>query len=171
MELECTISPAAMPGFSLQGHLSYQDSEYTEGVFRDPPGIIAAGADIAGNPLIRAPDVTFSVVGEYAFRAGAGDVILRLEASYKDDYTNDIFGGNAPLASAATQPSYWLTNVRAIWQPNQRYEFQAFVENAGNELYAVNRVIFSTPAALENVGGQFTTPRTYGVRVRAHFGS
>lgn len=36
---------------------------------------------------------------------------------------------------------------------------------------AVNRVIFSTPAALENVGGQFTTPRTYGIRVRAHFGS
>ncbi len=61
--------------------------------------------------------------------------------------------------------------MRAIWQPNQRYESQAFVENAGNELYSVNRVIFSTPAALENVGGQFTTPRTYGIRIRAHFGS
>ncbi|MYE13466.1 MAG: TonB-dependent receptor [Gammaproteobacteria bacterium] len=171
VELEYTISPAAMPGFSLQGHLSYQDSEYTEGVFRDPAGIVAAGADVSGNPLIRAPDVTFSVVGEYAFRAGTGDVVLRLEASYKDEYTNDIFAGTAPLASKATQPAYWMTNVRAIWQPNQRYEFQAFVENAGDELYSVNRVIFSTPAALENVGGQFTTPRTYGIRVRAHFGS
>ena len=171
VELEYTISPAAMPGFSLQGHLSYQDSEYTEGVFRDPAGIIAAGADVSGNPLMRAPDVTFSTAAEYAFRAGTGDVILRLEASYKDDYNNDIFAGTAPLAAAATQPSYWMANARAIWQPNQRYEFQAFVHNVGDELYSVNRVIFATPAALENVGGQFTTPRTYGIRVRAHFGS
>ena len=171
MELEYTISPAALPGFSLQGHLSYQDSEYTEGVFRDPPGIIAAGADVSGNPLMRAPEVTFSGIAEYAFPVGAGDMILRLEASYKDEYTNDIFGGNAPLASEATQPSYWLANARAIWQPNERYEFQAFVENIGDELYSVNRVIFNTPVALENVGGQFTTPRTYGVRVRMHFGS
>ena len=48
---EYTISPAAMPGFSLQGRLSYQDSEYTGGVFRDPPGIIEITAAAPGKEI------------------------------------------------------------------------------------------------------------------------
>ena len=72
------------------------------------------------------------------------------------------------MSSAATQDSYWLGNARVMWS-NARYDIEAYVENFTDELYAVNRVIFNTPAALNNVGGQFAAPRTFGVRLAAHF--
>jgi iron complex outermembrane receptor protein len=170
-ELEFLLAPEFLPGLQIDGGVSYEDSEYTEGRFRDPAGIVANGIDIEGNPLIRAPEWKFNAGLQYEFAAGGlGNFVLRVEEAYTDEYANDIFNGTAPLAEEATQPSYWIGNARVIWLPNETYEVQAFVENFGDELYAVNRVVFNTPSALENVGGQFTAPRTYGVRVTAHFG-
>jgi iron complex outermembrane receptor protein len=55
-----------------------------------------------------------------------------------------------------------------IWQPSgHNYEIQAFVENIEDNQYAYRRFISSS---FGGVIGQFSPPRTAGVRISTHFG-
>jgi iron complex outermembrane receptor protein len=172
-EVEFLARPNFLEGLQLDGSVSYEHSEYTQGVFRDVAGIYANGISIKGNELIRAPKWKFNVGVQYEFLIGnLGNLLLRVEESYTDTYYNEIFNDQAPLTSATTQPSYWLGNARLIWtSPSSQYEAQAFVENFTDEKWAMNRVSFNTPSALDTVAGQFGNPRIYGLRLTMHMGN
>ena len=171
-ELEFLVRPRIVEGLQFDGSVSYEHSEYTTGRFRDVAGIYANGISIKGNELIRAPKWKINTGVQYEFGIGSlGNLLFRVEESYTDTYYNDIFNGDAPLTGATTQPSYWLGNARAIWtSPSSQYEAQAFCENLTDEHWAVNRVAFNTPAALDTVAGQYGHPRIYGLRLTAHLG-
>jgi iron complex outermembrane receptor protein len=72
-------------------------------------------------------------------------------------------------ASSQTRAPRSRTSQRQIWQPeDDRFEAQLFVENIGDELYSYSRVASATGAY---VSGQFSPPRTYGLRLSMKLGS
>jgi iron complex outermembrane receptor protein len=200
VELEYAVRPRPLPGFQLDGWVSYEDSRYGPGCFGDPANLNGAAnipqgpnglpppqcpatdptgrpvlpsAQINGNELLRAPRWKTQTGGQYTYRFGNGDALmLRAEASWSDSVYNDIFNGKAPLLAGDTQPPFWIVNARLVWtSADQRYEAQLFGANLSNSLYSTNRASFNTPSTVENVAGQFAPPRTFGVRFTVKLGS
>jgi iron complex outermembrane receptor protein len=172
VEIEFQAYPEAIPGFSVDGSVSWIHSEYTEGNPDRADGLFYDVTnrdllDIRGNQLIRSPEWKLSVGAQYVAEMGdSGSLTLRGEAAWTDTIYNDIFNGEATYQEATVQPSYWMLNARAIWEMEDgKYSVQLFGENLSNEYYAVNRVAFNTPTTLVSVGGQYAAPRTFGIRV------
>jgi len=200
VELEYAVQPRTLPGFQLDGWVSYEDSHYGPGCFGDPANLdgaanipqganglpppkcpatdpsgvpVLASAQINGNALIRAPRWKTQTSAQYTTHFGNGDTLmLRAEGTWSDKVYNDIFDGKAPLLGADTQPPYWMLNARLIWtSADQKYEAEIFGNNISNSFYTTNRVSFNTPSTVENVSGQFAPPRTFGVRFTVKLGS
>jgi iron complex outermembrane receptor protein len=166
-EVEFGISPDAAPDFQVDGSLAYLKSEYDSARFQDPFNL--ATQDIGGNQLIRAPEWKANVAAQYTWRAGGlGAVTLRGETAYSAEYFHDIFNGKAPNQSATKEDAYTISNLRLIWSPeNEVAEVQAFVENIEDTIYAYGRPSSGTSG---NIAGEFSPPRTYGVRVAFKWG-
>ena len=168
VELEYVLRPDALEGFQLDGSGSYIHSEYDDQLLQDPTG--AAILNIGGNKLIRAPEWKLNFGGQFESEIGnLGKFLLRGESSYTSEVFHDVFNGEAPFQAGTAEDSYWISNARLIWRPqDDRFEAQLFVENIGDELYAYSRVASATTAS---VTGQFSSPRTYGVRLSMKLGS
>jgi iron complex outermembrane receptor protein len=176
LEIEFQAYPDGIPGFSVDGSVSWVHSEYTEGNPDRDDGLFFDVTnrdllDIRGNNLIRSPEWKFSMGAQYEIDMGdSGALTLRGEASWTDTIYNDIFNGEATFQEGTTQPAYWLVNARAIWElEDGKYSIQLFGENLTDEYYAVNRVAFNTPTTLVSVAGQYAAPRTFGIRVAMKF--
>lgn len=168
LEAEYTIRPRALGGLQLDGSGSYIHSAYGSQLLQDPLGL--ATLDIKGNQLIRAPKWKLNLGAQYrAEIGGLGAVTLRGETSYTSTVFHDVFNGKAPSQSGTIQPSFWVSNARLIWQPEgDQFEVQAFIENIENNLYAYSRV---SSATASTITGQFSPPRTFGIRVSMKLGS
>ena len=172
LEIEYQARPNFAPDLSIDGSMSWIHSEYTEGnpfsgdgLFTDTAG--QGRFDIRGNQVLRSPTWKFAIGAQYEFDLGSsGTLTLRGDAAWSDKYYNDIFNGKAPFQGATIQPAFWQLSARAIWDLDDgRYQVQVFGENLTDDLYATNRVAFATPIPLVNVAGQFSAPRTFGLRV------
>ena len=200
VELEYAIQPRALPGWSVDGSLSYEDSHYGTGCFGDPANLNNAGdlpspleacpatvinpatglpvpigpsASIKGNELIRAPKWKTNVGVQYNADLGSsGYLLTRFDAAWTDTIYNDIFNGKVPDLAQWTQPGYWILNARMTWtSPDKRYSAELFGDNLLDTIYATNRVAFNTPTSVYNLGGQLGPPRTFGVRLTVKLGS
>lgn len=70
------------------------------------------------------------------------------------------------------QQSYWNLRALLAWtSPDKRFGVELFGDNLTNKRYAVDRQLVNLPPTLINVGGLLGAPRTYGIRLRAKFGS
>lgn len=168
VELEFNYHPSFLDALRLDGSVSYLHSEYNDEMVMDP--FLTGPYQIGGNQLVRAPEWRANLGVEYTFALGAqSDLTVRAETSYSDHYFHDIFNGKAALQSAAEEPSYTISNFRVIWQPHEHdFEVQAFVENIEDNQYAYRRFVGSS---FGGITGQFSPPRTFGVRVSTHLGN
>ncbi|HTX49073.1 MAG TPA: TonB-dependent receptor [Caulobacteraceae bacterium] len=184
LELEYIVQPRGLPGFEVDGSVSYEDSQYGAGCFQDPALLLepapTAGQKVCANPLeqikgnelIGAPKWKSNVGVQYTTSAGRGSLMLRGEASWTDTIYYDIFDGKAPDEADTTQPPYWIVNARLVWtSANGRYVAELFGRNLTNSLYAYFRTAANTPVALDTVAGQFAPPRTFGVKFTYMLGS
>ena len=168
LEVESTIAPEALRGLTLDGSASYIHSRYGSQLLQDP--LALATLDIGGNQLIRAPKWKVNLGAQYELQtASLGDFTLRGEGSYTSKVYHDVFNGEAPSQGATVEPGFWIANARLIWEPaDTRFQAQLFVENIGNQLYAFSRAASATAAV---IAGQFSAPRTFGVRLAMKLGS
>ena len=168
VELELIAAPEALPGFVLDGSVAYVKSEYDSFLFQDPFAL--STQDIGGNALIRSPEWKTNFGAQYTCETGEiGALTLRGETSFSSKYYHDIFNGTAPGQSGTEEPSYTISNLRLIWQPanDAGWQIQGFVENLEDNLYAYSRAASGTTGTIT---GEFSPPRTYGVRLSAKFG-
>lgn len=168
LEAEYLFAPRGLEGFSLDGSGSYIHSAYGSQLLQDPLGL--ATLDIGGNRLIRAPEWKLNFGAQQRIEAGSvGAFTLRGEAAYTSEVFHDVFNGEAPFQSETREGAYWIANARLTWaSANDRYQAQLFVENITNKLYAYSRVAAATGAY---VSGQFSPPRTYGIRLSMKLGA
>ncbi|KCZ97616.1 TonB-dependent receptor [Hyphomonas polymorpha PS728] len=168
VEVEYVLRPDAFEGLQLDGSGSWIHSEYDDQWLADPTE--SAILNIGGNSLIRAPEWKLNFGAQYqADLDRLGELLFRGEASYTSEVFHDVFNGKAPGQAGTIQDGYWVSNARVVWRPaDDRFEAQLFVENITDEIYAHSLVASSTTAA---VVGQFSAPRTYGVRLSMKLGS
>lgn len=168
IEAEYTFAPRGLTGFALDGSGSWIHSEYGSQLLKDP--LELATLDIGGNRLIRAPEWKLNFGAQQRIEtASAGSFTLRGEASYTSQVFHDVFNGEAPFQAETREAPYWVFNARLNWMaPDDRFQAQLFVENIGNKLYSYSRVAAATGAY---ISGQFSPPRTYGVRLSMKLGA
>ena len=167
IEAEVAIAPRALSGFRLSGSVGYLDTRYGDAAFSDP---FAGGEaiDVSGNRLMRAPRWKASLAAEYAFQTGIGEFRLMGDANYTSTYFFDVFEASRPNQSEMRQPAYTIVNLRASWTSRDGgLQLTAFADNVTNRIYADARMALTPNGAIY---GQFSAPRTYGLRLSAKFG-
>jgi iron complex outermembrane recepter protein len=167
IELEYNYRPAFADGLRIDGSVSYLHSEYDDQLVMDP--FLTGPYQIGGNQLIRAPEWRANMGIEYEFGfTSNSDLTVRAETSYSDRYYHDLFNGKALLQAATEEPSYTISNLRLIWSARDRdLEVQLFVDNIEDHQYAYRRFV---GASFGGITGQFSPPRTFGIRFSTGFG-
>jgi iron complex outermembrane receptor protein len=129
--------------------------------FSAPPSVTIDGRPLDGKELPSAPG--YNVNGSALYRHAIGEFgELSYQASFK--YQDDVWLGpdNNP---AETQEAYGTWNFRIAWvSPENRYRLEAFVDNAFDEEYFIQR-FESASAFFDSAYGVWGRPRTSGVKL------
>lgn len=167
----------AAEGLTFAAGINVLDSEYKDynasAFFFKIPGDTAAGFgqagmvrspyDADGTDLIRAPDFSFFISGEYVFRLNNASLPVFLSYSYKGEYDFDIVGG--PREALLTQDDYGLLNGRISYEPDYgNWSVSFFAHNITDADYFDDNVANGTGIRV-NRGA----PRTYGVEAGFNF--
>ena len=154
LEIEVRAIPVA--GLTLTGAVSFVDGKYKD-FLTENPMFQNRLEDASGNQTLRTPDVSVNASVQYAFNTGIGDIRLRYEINYKDDYFTTVF--NDPFAQ---MDAHTVQNVRVFWDGGGAWQLSAFVENLGDEEYLEQQLIAPTIGGVEGMWGP---PRTAGIQV------
>lgn len=127
-------------------------------------GMGRVGFDANGSSLIRAPELSFFVSGEYVVDLqNGGEIPLFLSYSYKGDYDFDLVAG--PRESLLTQQAYGLLNGRVSYKPdNAKWEIGLWGQNLTDEVYFDDNVANPT-----GIRVNYGAPRTYGADLKVTF--
>jgi outer membrane receptor protein involved in Fe transport len=166
VELEVQASP--FPGVFIQSGVGWLDTEFidfqvTKRVFASPMAATAGirTFDYSGNPLIAAPEWSWSGIVEYTLPwfEQYGSVTPAFDWSYRSDTFLD------PQAlEAISQPAYWLLNARLAYRtPDQRIEIAAWVRNFLDQEYRVD--VFDISRQFSTVLEVWGDPRTFGITI------
>ncbi|ABG38907.1 TonB-dependent receptor [Paraglaciecola sp. T6c] len=154
VELELKIEPT--DNVKFDGSVGYLDATYDEYSIDIPP------TDFSGNRLNYAPEWTGHMGAEYVKTIGEGDLITRVDWSYRSDTYFDRANTDLDM-----QEAYSLFNARVRYD-TEKYYIDLWAKNLTNEDYVTGQVInppFTCGCRTVNVGA----PRTYGVTVGARF--
>ena len=167
----------ASDDLTLTAGLNVLDTEYEEYlasafIFKIPgntattyaeTGMTRTPINADGLDMIRAPDFSFLVSGEYVFRLNNANLPVFLSYSYKSEYDFDIVAG--PRESLLTQDDYGLLNGRVTYEPdNGKWALAFFAHNITDEDYFDDNV--ANGAGIRVNRG---APRTYGIEASYHF--
>lgn len=166
VDIDAELRP--IQGLTIQGGLQYLDAEFTS--FPNAPyfeinpagGIRPAtpsSAEAKGNDLIRAPEITASIGGQYEW-AFAGGTSLVAAMNY---YHNDGFFWDPQ--NRVEQPSYQLLNASLTWSLADSLSVMAWGKNLTRDEY------FTAVDITNGVGDIYrpAAPRTYGLTLRYQF--
>ena len=150
--LEGEFKFAPTDAMRFDAAIGYLDATYDDYVVELPP----PAQNFAGNNLNYAPEWTMHAGAEYTAAVGQGEVIFRVDWSYRDDTFFDR--GNTEFD---TQDAYSLVNARIRYSTENWY-LDIFGKNIGDEEYVTGQLInppFACACRTVNVGA----PPTYGI--------
>lgn len=120
--------------------------------------------DFSGNPLVAAPDLSFSGSADYTIPLGRfGTLTPRVEASFKSKVYFDQTADDA-----IAQDPFWLFNARLGYRtPDERIEVAGWVRNITDRAYLIDS--FDLRAFFTEILDVYGEPRTFGVTVRMSY--
>lgn len=149
--------------FQIDVALGLLDAEFDDFESQNPSFPGTPPQDLSGNQLPQAPDMTLTVAGEYTWDVFDGNLTLRGEAIFSDDYYLTSFNEKPDY-----QDSYELYNVFLNYTHPSGLRLGAYVRNADDEL--VKAAGYTTIVALGTPSFvSYLPPRTYGVRIGYDF--
>ena len=125
----------------------------------DPAGPLAGTVSINGNPLPRAPKITWNWTLKYSMEIGDGELTVLTDWAYKDKYNMFLYEAVEYKAKAALEGGL---RVGYGWA-NGKYEVAAFSRNITNHRQVIAAIDF------DNLTGIVNEPRSYGVQFKASF--
>jgi len=148
----------------------YQDYDANAKVFNavltgDPsvPGMSDIGFDASGRSMLRAPDWSGFISGEYEFEVGDATVPVVVTYSYKDEFEFDFVAD--PSSERLLHESYGLLSARISYvTPAADWIVAAWGSNLTDEEYYDDIAGNS-----RGIRGSWGAPRTYGVDVTFNF--
>jgi iron complex outermembrane receptor protein len=152
--LEVELNARLLEGCDFFAGLGYTNARFGA-------GSVSGGADVSGNRLANAPDVTASFGGHYSLALNTTTSVYgRAEVVFRGDYQYDD-------ANTEGQEAYSVTNFRAGARRQQLF-VEAWVRNAFNTRYIP--IAFAYPGlAPSGFVGESGAPRTFGVRAGVTF--
>ncbi|KQV52974.1 TonB-dependent receptor [Pelomonas sp. Root1217] len=142
------------------GNANFQFLEANTGcTVLDPAGPLAGTVSINGNPLPRAPKVTWNWTLKYSTEIGAGELTVLTDWAYKDKYNMFLYEAVEYKAKSALEGGL---RVGYGWS-NGKYEVAAYSRNITNHRQVVAAIDF------DNLTGIVNEPRSYGVQFKASF--
>lgn len=164
--VELGIDALPIPQLELGLNVGYLDTEW-----EDFAGALTGFGrlDLTGQPLPKAPELTFSADGQYNVQLGVSwEGFLRAEFNHQDRQFYDINGTAGALLGFRFPfeiPSRDVWNFR-VGVSNGKYRIAAFVDNAFDDNYYTSTYDFG----FSNGAGVVPSFRSYGVRFVANFG-
>jgi iron complex outermembrane recepter protein len=117
--------------------------------------------NLNGRTIDYAPKLSGNVALQYTFTAGSqGTITPRVEWTYQGGQYTSFF--DQPYQYL---PAYALGSFRLTYDPNSKWELQAYATNITNRLYLANADGSSPSSALV----QFGAPRQFGLLARYQF--
>ncbi|WP_457445790.1 TonB-dependent receptor [Roseateles sp. P5_E4] len=142
------------------GNANFQFLEANTGcTVLDPAGPLAGTVSINGNPLPRAPKVTWNWTLKYSVELGNGELSVLTDWAYKDKYNMFLYEAVEYKAKSALEGGL---RVGYGWN-NGKYEVAAYSRNITNHRQVVAAIDF------DNLTGIVNEPRSYGVQFKASF--
>jgi len=142
------------------GNANFQFLEANTGcTVLDPAGPLAGTVSINGNPLPRAPKVTWNWTLKYSVELGNGELSVLTDWAYKDKYNMFLYEAVEYKAKSALEGGL---RVGYGWS-NGKYEVAAYSRNITNHRQVVAAIDF------DNLTGIVNEPRSYGVQFKASF--
>ena len=167
------------PNTLLSADVQYIDATYSSLVylsgvpapvcpstFVPPPNGPVFSVDCSGRPELNTPNWAVNLAGEQTFPlANGGAVVLGVNTRHETSrYTNISYG---PFTFV---PSYWRTNATLTYNtPDRRFSITAFVSNIENKAVVDAVATGLNFPTIPLLPATLKPPRTYGVRVGAHF--
>ena len=122
------------------------------------------GADLSGNRLVLAPNLTLNGLGRYELPLGSLPANLALQTDFR--YQDKVYFSTSNSALLA-QPGYWLWNARvSLVQHDDRWEVAAQVHNIADKKYRTEAFDFSSAGWNLYIFGM---PRTYELTATVRF--
>lgn len=165
-DLDVRAAPAA--GLNLSAGVSYTDARYESyptavAQVPDPRGVIVGGRptvvvfDAAGKSLLKAPEWTLNLGGDYTVPLADGEVTFAANVSHMSKFYWNV-------ANTFVEPSKTLVNASVNWKPNDTYRVTLWGRNLLDEEHNASgietaRGFIGIPAA----------PATYGVTLGVQF--
>ncbi|MEM6354209.1 MAG: TonB-dependent receptor [Pseudomonadota bacterium] len=152
---------AAFPieGLRIDTQLGINFSSFTD--FED-----AISGDLTGTRLPNASVYSLSVVGDYEHPR---DLVPGLRGFLRAEYTFRSSFTSTSVPGSPVFDAYDILNFR-LGLRGERLAFEAFVENALNEVYALGSTSFgSSTAFLIEPGVDVGPTRRFGIRAKVHF--
>jgi iron complex outermembrane receptor protein len=142
------------------GNAGFQFLEANTGcTVLDPAGPLAGTVSINGNPLPRAPKVTWNWTLKYSVEIGNGELSVLTDWAYKDKYNMFLYEAVEYRAKSALEGGL---RVGYGWA-NGKYEVAGYSRNITNHRQVVAAIDF------DNLTGIVNEPRSYGVQFKASF--
>lgn len=146
---------------------SYLDASYDDFMGNAvTPFVGEQAVDRSNEPFFTTPELTYSLSAYYKLMTDVGMFIPRFSFTYRDE----VFTGLDFLADSfdnATVDDVSLLDARLLYQPSEKVQITAFVENVTDEVYYTSG--FSNSGALGAglmINGK---PRTFGIEVSVEF--
>jgi iron complex outermembrane receptor protein len=155
----------ATDGLGLEANLSYIDATYKDKV-------TDSGVDLSGDPTGQ-PKWSFALGGSYRWLTSHGDVELAMHHAYQGEgrcNSDSLTQGSCSASpNFTTNGSQQRTDLRLAWSsPEGRWGAAVYANNLFDNQYVtgvggLTRDVFGTAT------GSISTPRMYGVEMRASF--
>lgn len=154
VEAEATAEP--VPGFLIDGSVSYLDFEYTK--------VNPAAGNIQVRPY--SPEWKWSIGAQYEIDMGdAGSLTPRVDASYM----SEVYSSNT-IRETARLPGYTVANARLTWKSVEKdWEVALEVTNLTDKLYYTSNADLSFIPSIGFAWNSPGRPREWALSVKRSF--
>ncbi len=125
----------------------------------DTPGPFAGTAYVGGNPLPRAPKVSYNFTLRYSQPLADGELFALTDWAYRSSYNMFLYSAKEYNAKSLLEGG---VRVGYKWADG-KYEVAAFGRNITNKIQTVAAIDF------DNLTGMVTEPRIWGLQFKANF--
>jgi iron complex outermembrane recepter protein len=170
--VEGTMEWLVLPGLTVRGNVgfnharydSYANAQCFEGQSA-AEGCANGVQDLSGKPLLRAPNLTYSLGGDYKWTLAAR---WTADVSVTGNHTG-TFNSAADYSPGGEQDAFWLLDASARVTYDDKYEVAFLGRDLTNSYYSLNTNGWSGASNPQQYVGFFNRPRELVVEATARF--
>jgi iron complex outermembrane receptor protein len=160
--IEAELTALLTEGWQLGASAGWTDASYDK--YEDVHPLTLQPIDRSGEAFVATPDYNGSLWSTYTVALPLGELMLRLDYSWHDNYVS--FATSTP--EGVDSPAKGLVNARAQWDVNDNLSLALWGSNLTDEQYRVAGIEFYNSLGFAVGGG--AEPRMYGLDITYRYG-